>query len=103
VDLFDYAEKYPMRPGYKRRATSREAAEAMADKAPSLRDQCFSALCEQPMTADEVAAVLGKSILSIRPRLSELVRLGCIRDTGRTAPNASGKNAVIWEICGAKS
>jgi predicted HTH transcriptional regulator len=103
MDLFDYRERYPNAPGFKRRATSRQAAEDMKDKAPSLRDQCFSVLCEGPHTADQVAEILGKSVLTIRPRLSELVRLGCIRDTGRTAPNASGKQAAIWEICGANS
>lgn len=103
MDLFEYRDKYPNAPGFKRRQTSRQAAEDMAAKAPTLRDQCFSELCRGPKTADQVASILNKSILTIRPRISELVGLDCIRDTGRTALNASGKQAVIWEICGAKS
>jgi len=34
--------------------------------------------------------------LSIRPRLTELLALGKIADTGETRTNASGKKATVW-------
>src|SRR5690349_15187241 len=96
MTLFDYADQYPQSPGWKNRATSFHAAEDMKTRAPTLRDLCLSQLALSPATADQVAAQLGKSVLSIRPRITELARLGFIRDTGRTAANESGKQAVIW-------
>ncbi len=33
----------------------------------------------------------------IRTRCSELVKMGLVRDTGRTERTASGRNAVVWE------
>ena len=48
------------------------------------------------LTADEVAGRLGLSILSVRPRISELTRLGKVRDSGHRRRNTSGKNAIVW-------
>ncbi|MGU3316308.1 hypothetical protein ACLBWH_12225 [Sphingomonas sp. M6A6_1c] len=48
------------------------------------------------LTADEVAGRLGLSILSIRPRLTELARLGRVRDSGSRRRNVSGKQAIVW-------
>lgn len=87
---------YPESPGYKRGGTSKAAADSMREKAPTLRDMVIKELSQANLTADECAARLGKSILSIRPRLSELVALGKIADTGTTLKNASGKRATIW-------
>jgi hypothetical protein len=49
------------------------------------------------MTADEVADFVGESLLTIRPRMTELKRLGLLRDTGARRANASGRQAVVWE------
>jgi predicted ArsR family transcriptional regulator len=98
MDLFDYAEKYPRAPGWKRRATSREAAEAMKERAPTLRDRCFSSLCQSPKTADEVAAELGSTVLATRPRIAELVAMGCLKDSGLRRNNASGRPAIVWTL-----
>jgi hypothetical protein len=47
-------------------------------------------------TADEIAARLGESILTIRPRITELNKLCKIKDTGVRRPNSSGRNAIVW-------
>lgn len=93
TDLFNY----PHAPGAQDRDTSRAAAADIAETAPQLRGRAL-AIVERSngMTADEVAGKLGLSILSIRPRLSELARLGKVRDSGQRRPNASGKNAIVW-------
>ncbi len=92
LDLFTY----PSQPGFKRSGTSRAAAEKIAPRAPTLRDMALRLMMDAALTADEVAAKLGKSVLSIRPRLSELNRMGLIYDTGRTRKNESGVSATIW-------
>jgi predicted ArsR family transcriptional regulator len=99
MNLFDYSDKYPLVPGAKREGTSREAAEEMKASAPDLREQCLRVLKASltPLTADEVASVLDKSPLSIRPRLSELVRLGRIKEGPTRRRNKSGKMAATWE------
>lgn len=98
MDLFDYAERYPNAPGYKKRDTARAAAKAMKPKAPTLRAQCLAALKIRPMTADEVAAVIGRSPFSIRPRLTELSEKNLIVDTGVRRENESGKMAIVWSV-----
>lgn len=91
-DLFSY----PHSAGHKRTDTSREAAERV--DAGTLRGKVLQALREGPATADECAARLGFSILSIRPRLTELRELGRVCDTGARRPNASGRSAIVWGL-----
>lgn len=96
LDLF--ARKYPVTPGHKRTGTSAAAAQEVTAVAPTLRAKVLDVLRAGPATADQCAEAIGESVLAIRPRLSELVAAGRIRDTGRTAVNASGKRAAIWEL-----
>ena len=93
TDLF----AYPAQPGAQDRDTSRAAAAEAASTAPILRARALEVLeRSNGLTADQVAARLGLSILSIRPRITELSRLGKIRDCGERRLNASGKKAIVW-------
>ena len=50
-------------------------------------------------TADEIAIELGKDglgILSVRPRVTELVKTDMLVDTGKRRKNSSGRNAIVW-------
>lgn len=87
---------YPVNPGWKVEGTSRLAADAVKPRAASLRDQVLALLKRDAMTADECASALSETVLSIRPRLSELVKVDAIYDTGLTSKNASGIKATIW-------
>ena len=89
---------YPNTPGSKREGTSADAAEAMAARAPNLRAATLAAIrASEGLTADEVADVLGGlSILSIRPRVAELARLGAVVDSGARRRNHSGRPAIVW-------
>jgi predicted ArsR family transcriptional regulator len=88
---------YPTMAGWKDNDTSREAAETI--DAGMLRVKVWACLHRHgSMTADECAELLGMSILSIRPRFSELRNLGKIEDTGARRRNHSGKNAKVWTI-----
>jgi len=49
------------------------------------------------LTADEIAARLGESVLAVRPRISELFHAGVIEKTGDRRPNASGLSAHVWK------
>lgn len=93
TDLF----RYPDAPGAQDRDTSRAAAEAIQPTAATLRAKAL-AIVERSngLTADEVAGRLGLSILSIRPRLTELARLHKVRDSGSRRRNQSGRQAIVW-------
>ena len=67
--------------------------------APTIRYKVYSNLFNHgPQTADEVAGKLGISILSVRPRFSELAASGRLVDTGERRSNSSGKMAKVWKI-----
>lgn len=101
TDLFDYVPRYPTAPGFKDSDTSRAAAESMAHTAPVLRDMCLNALrWHGPATTDEAAERLGLSVLSVRPRFTELLHGGLIADTGTRRANASGRSAKVWRAAG---
>lgn len=98
-DLFSWADdRYPSTPGFKEGDTSREAAEAFAARAGTLRRLCYQYIRRNPRhTADEIAAALGETVLAIRPRISELRAAGIIRNDGRGL-NRSGKPAHRWVV-----
>ncbi len=95
LSLFDLANPYPDTAGYKVPGPSQEAAQAV--DASRLRVLCLTWLKSHGAhTADEIAAGLQQSILTIRPRVSELRAGGQVRDTGERRRNASGKRATVW-------
>lgn len=84
-------------PPYRRNSdTSKAAAESMRESVAELEYQVLEALrLYGPMTSDEVAHAIGRSILSVRPRITELKARGLIADTGRRRANESGRSAAI--------
>lgn len=97
-NLFDYAENYPHAPGAQNTATSRDAARIMKPRDKPLREKVLAVLKAHPagLTADEVAEILGETVLAIRPRVSQLNKLGLVTDTGLTRKNVSGVAASVW-------
>jgi predicted ArsR family transcriptional regulator len=94
-DLFAYG--YPDTAGYRYTDTSQAAAQSVDAK--TLQKLVVGALAQYgPMTADETAGKLGRNILSIRPRLSELRAQDRVRDTGERRPNASGRSAAVFAL-----
>jgi hypothetical protein len=87
--------KYPLAPGHKRDDTSKEAAISVVERAGILREAAFRLLLVRSLTADESAGRLGESVLSIRPRVSELVAAGRVVPTGDRRKNVSGKYARV--------
>lgn len=95
LSIFD---RYPSSPGSKVSGTSAEAAQSMEPKAKLLRDKCLQVLRRGPKTADEVASYLGETVLSIRPRISELSAKTLIEETGERRQNESGKWAAVYRV-----
>jgi len=96
TDLFDF--HYPEFPGSQDTDTSRDAARSMDNDASTLRCQCIAALAYRDLTADEIAESVGESILTIRPRVTELKAKGRVFDSGNRRPNLSGRNAIVWTL-----
>lgn len=97
LDMF----KYPNSAGYYEVDTSIDAANAIeaSGRATSIREQIkryFNVALYA--TADEVAFVLGEDILAVRPRITELVKQGFLKDSGKRRPNRSGKMARVLEV-----
>lgn len=90
-DLFSY----PASPGHYGSDTSRAAAEHIAPDAARLRGMVLAEIRRAPGTADEIAGRLALSILSVRPRVTELAKTGAIEDTGERRANASGRSAKV--------
>ena len=83
--------------GFKEGDTSRAAAEAMSYRGKTLRKTVYACIVINPgLTADEIAARLGESVLAIRPRVSELRASGLITQDGR-GKNKSGASAHRWK------
>lgn len=78
--------------------TRRHAYAKAKDTATILRGKCIGALTTGNFTADEIAEILEESILSIRPRISELNKAGIIEDTGIRRINDSGNSAKVWRL-----
>jgi DNA-binding Lrp family transcriptional regulator len=89
---------HPDKPGCKAHGPSEEVAKAIAGVAVTLRDQVREVIvnCPSGITADEIAHKLNRSVLSVRPRVSELRRRGEIRQTGARGTNESGMSASVW-------
>lgn len=92
--------RYPDEPGFKAGANSRAAADAIAGRAPNLRERVFSAIEAAPggLTADEIAEKIGATPFAVRPRVTELSAKGRIFDTGNSRLNASGRSASVWAV-----
>ncbi|MEM7121911.1 MAG: hypothetical protein AAF563_11580 [Pseudomonadota bacterium] len=88
---------------------STESSEAATERAnppigseagiATIREQVFDCLWfSDGLTPDEVASRLGLSVLTVRPRCSELMRHGRIVDSGTRRVNASGRKAKVLVV-----
>jgi len=102
-DLFDNPvpeppARYPDAPGWKENDTSREAAEAIAPRVGRLQALVYAFLQEHPgYTADEIADAIGEDFMAIRPRVSELRKMGRIAPDGRGL-SRSNKACHTWKV-----
>jgi predicted ArsR family transcriptional regulator len=86
-------------PGFRVTGPSKEAAQAVVGRTGILRDRVWAMIDRYPgSTADEIADSLGETVLSCRPRLSELKKMGRIETTGLRGKNKSGLSAHRWQV-----
>jgi hypothetical protein len=81
-------------PGFKRSGASQDAAAAIFSYATGLREKIATIYAEKypaGLTADEAAAEAGVSILSARPRCSELLTVGLLELTGERRQNRTSR------------
>lgn len=81
--------------------TSRAAAASIAPSAARVRSMVLNAIrasASAGLTADEAADRLGMSVLTVRPRVSELGKAGAIVDAGARRANQSGRRAIVWRV-----
>jgi len=83
--------------------TSRLAAIAKAATAPKQRERVYGVLLASgyAMTPEQIARALHDAgrrdmLMSIRPRCSELARLGLIYDSGERGIGEGGCKAIKW-------
>jgi predicted ArsR family transcriptional regulator len=75
------------------------ALQSVQSEAANLRRLCLEALDEHgPSTADEIAYNLSRSVLSVRPRFTELLKTRRIEPTGEVRMNDSGRFAKVWRM-----
>lgn len=97
LDLMNQPGRYPYTAGHRGTDTSRAAAESIP--ASLLRGKVLAEFQRRgALTADECAAGLGLSVLSVRPRVTELGNLGKLIDTKTRRQNASGRSAIVWRV-----
>jgi len=94
-------KKYPETPGYKENTTSKDVAMSIKENANSIRRKVLFVLKNKGTygaTTDEVASLLNISILSVRPRFSELRKSGFIEDSKERRMNESKHKAIVWRF-----
>ena len=88
-----------MSPGYKEHSTSKEAATKVASRSRKLRERTLDAIKRKhsyAATPEEVSEILNESILSIRPRFTELKIMNFIYDSGLRRKNYFNSNTKVW-------
>lgn len=86
-------------PGYSEPTTSKDAARAVAPRVGPLQQRVLAALALAADIPDALAVRLGEDRLSIRPRFTELAKLGLIEKTGERRLNgSSGLKAAVWRV-----
>src|SRR5689334_11553626 len=106
---------YPNTAGYTEPTTSKDAAEAVegSGKARTLRAEVLRVLRTSEemlagsftnpidvggMTADELAAEMGESVFSVRPRVAELHKQNLITPTGERRKSSNGRASHVWKL-----
>jgi predicted ArsR family transcriptional regulator len=98
--LLDWTAPYHAQPGFKERGnTSQRASERVAPHVSRLREKVLDGFRRYgPSTADEIAGKLNLTPFTVRPRVSELARMGDIEDVKIRRKNESGHTATVWRL-----
>lgn len=81
--------------------TEREAAEKIAPRVTGLRLKVLSALRDEGeagATGEVITNILGEWLYSVKPRITELARMGLVEDSGRRVLNSRKRREIVWVI-----
>ena len=80
--------------------TERAAAHKVARRVKGRRLQVLSALfsLRRGGTSEDISACSGLSVLSVRPRLTELQEMNLIADSLTRSKNTWGNSEIVWKI-----
>src|SRR5688572_15439131 len=101
MDLFAHADRYHAAPASGRTDTSRAAASKVSRARKEIWNVILNTLEQHgPKTGSEIAEILGRDLLFLRPRLTELGPKGTreIADTGERRKNAKGNTEICWGL-----
>ncbi len=95
--LFEPFQEAP--PAQRHSVTSVAAAEAIKPTAAILRQRVYDHITASGgCTDNEGIIATGIAGSTWRPRRTELVADGSVRDSGKTRKTESGRSAVVWEV-----
>lgn len=86
-------------PAQRHSATSRAAAEAIKEHAPSIRQRVYDLIAYAgPISDQQIAVTLGLAENTVRPRRVELVAEGLVQAHYETVLTASKRQATAWVV-----
>lgn len=76
------------------------AAEQIAPKVTGLRLRALQVIqmAGQGLSSEQVVQRVGAYEYSVRPRVTELQRMGLVVDSGERTANSRGRQEVVWKI-----
>ena len=96
-------DKYPYKAGHRGIRTSIISAEDTNKRLGRLHKQVIIELSKvfpKGLTSSELANKIGRNLLTIRPRTTELKHQGLIIDTEKDRKNENGKPEIIYKLRG---
>ena len=99
-DEFSFKSKYPYQAGHRGHRNSITSAKATNKILSRTKKQILIELYKHPkgLTGSELSDLTGVTILTIRPRTSELKLLNLIVDTEKNKNNDGGKPESIYKL-----
>ena len=99
-DEFSFKSKYPYQAGHRGHRNSITSANDTNKRLSRLHKQILIELYKHPkgLTGSELSDLTGVTILTIRPRTSELKLLNLIVDTEKNKNNDGGKPESIYKL-----
>lgn len=87
---------------YRKNATGETSREAAKGSKKTLRQRVLERIERGPASAEMIFAELRAEgvqtvLTSIRPRCTDLLKRGLVRDSGQRGKSEGGKRSIIWE------
>ena len=83
--------KYP-------RDTEQMALQFITPKLTGLRLKALKSVFNSDKTGSEVSEDMGAWLYSVKPRLTELDRMGMVKDSGERKKNERNRTEIVWTL-----